>query len=167
MAHTQKIGFTQKRRVFLRVWESEPEDDGKTHYHARVGKLEIEGWVYQADRGDIKELVKRALKGAEELPERVAKAVDSVVNHLITVIQLGSTTAAAHAGFDFNENEGLSFTVEMFYGDNGVWTVEVRAVHLRYNGRHILTKRTTLSQVTTEALRGLVARVVRQAYNAS
>jgi hypothetical protein len=167
MAHTQKIGFTQKKRVFLRVWESEPEDDGRTHYHARVGKLEIEGWLYYGDREDIKELVRRALKGAEELPERISKAVDSVVNHLVTVIQLGSTTAAAHAGFDIGgENMGLSFTVEMFYGDNN-WTVEVRAVHQTRNGRHILSKRTTLSRVTTEALRGLVARVVRQAYNAS
>jgi hypothetical protein len=171
MAYTQNTGVPKKRSVFLRVWEAdeyEPESDGRTHYYAKVGRtLDIEGWVYYGDRGDIKNLVRRVLKAEAPLPEKVAKAVDSMAGYLaMMVTQLGSTTAAASAGFDYNESEGLSFTVEMFYGDDGRWAVEVRAVNVRHNGRHILTKRTALSQVTTEALRKIIERVVRQAYNA-
>ena len=95
---------TPKRRIFLRVWEPEDDDvDGRTHYYARVGRLEVEGWGLYVDRDDIKNLLRRVLKAEEPLPEKMLKAVDSVVAYLTTVIQLGSTTAAAHAGFDYNE----------------------------------------------------------------
>jgi hypothetical protein len=169
MAQTQNTGVSQKRRVFLRVWERDeydPEDDGRTHYYAKAGRLVIEGWLYYADREDVKVVLGRILEAGEPLPDVVAKAVDSVVNHLVTVVQLGSTTAAAHAGFD-REGDGLSFTVEMFYDDaNGGWVMDVRAVRMRHDGRHILSKRVKFIQVTAEALRKAVEKVVRQAYNA-
>jgi len=170
MAQTQNTGVIKKRSVFLRVWEADeydPEDDGRTHYHARVGKgFDIEGWVYDADRDYINKLVRRILKAEAPLPEKVVKAVDSIASYLVMVYQLGSTANAASAGFEYNEREGLFFTAELFYGDDGRWGLEVRAVHARDNGRHILTKRVVLSQVTAEALRKVIERTVRQAYNA-
>ena len=169
MAQTQNPGVVKKRSVFLRVWEADEydsEDDGRTHYYARVGTMEIEGWLYHAERGDVKELVRRALKAKEPLPEGAVKAVDLVVGYLTAVVQLGSTTAAASAGFDYNDNEGLTFTVEMIYGDDGRWGVVVRAVNARSNGRHMLERRVVLSQVTAEAIRKVVERTARQAYNA-
>ncbi|CAG25660.1 hypothetical protein PyrSV_gp41 [Pyrobaculum spherical virus] len=168
MAHTQNTGAVKKRRIFLNVWGHDEfeENDGRTYYHARIGKLEVEGWAYYADRADIKKLLEKALKAQEPLPEKVEKAIDSIVNHLIAVVQLGSTTAAAHAGFDYNEREGISFTAEMFYDDNGGWGMEVRVVNNRYNGMIRLVKRVRLKEVSTEAIRKVVAKVVRQAYNA-
>jgi hypothetical protein len=169
MAQTQNTGVTKKRSVFLRVWESDPydpEDDGRTHYYARVGRLEIEGWLYGADREGVKEFLGRVLKAEAALPEQIVRAVDLMVNYLTTGVQLGLTTVAASAGYDYNESEGLSFKVEMFYDDNTGWAVEVKAVHVRHSGRHILKKRVSLRPVTAEALRKVVAKVVRQAYNA-
>ncbi len=169
MVHAQNTGVVKKRSIFLRVWESDPddpEDDGATHYYCRVGRLEIEGSVYYGGVGDVKAVVRRILKGAEALPDNVARAVDAVVSYLVTGVQLGLTTVAASAGVDYNEREGLTFTVEMFYDDNGGWAVEVRAVIARGNGRHRVKKRTVLRQVTAEALHKVVARVVKQAYNA-
>jgi len=162
MAYTQNTGVSQKRKVFLRVWEWDEEDD-RTHYYARAGRLEIEGWAYYMDRDDVKELVRRILKAERPLPDNVARAVDAVVSYLATgAVQLGLTTVAASAGY-----EGLTFTVEMFYDDNGGWTVEVRAVVILSNGRHIVSKRTTLKSVTVEALRKIIEKAVRQAYNSS
>jgi len=166
MAYTQNTGVSQKRKVFLRVWEWDEEDD-RTHYYARAGRLEIEGWAYYMDRDDVKELVRRILKAERPLPDNVARAVDAVVSYLATgAVQLGLTTVAASAGYEYNEREGLTFTVEMFYDDNGGWTVEVRAVVILSNGRHIVSKRTTLKSVTAEALHKIMARVVKRAYNA-
>jgi hypothetical protein len=166
MAYTQNTRVSQKRRIFLRVWEPEEEGD-RTHYYAKAGRLEIEGWVYYGGRDDVKEVVRRALKAEGVMPEQIEKAVDLVVNYLTAgAVQLGLTTVAASAGYDYNESEGLTFTVEMFYGDDGRWTVEIRVVNDRHNGRHILKKSVTMDQVTTEALRKIVGRVVRQAYNA-
>ncbi len=167
---TQTQGVTKKRSIFLRVWENDPddpEDDGATHYYCKVGRLEIEGTIYYGGVSDIKAVVRRILKAAEELPYNVARAVDAVVSYLVTGVQIGLTTVAAAAGVDYNEKEGLTFKVEMFYNDAGGWAVEVRAVHVRGNGRHLLKRRTVLSQVTAEALHKVVAKVVRQAYNAS
>jgi len=166
MVYAQNTGVSKKTRVFLKVWEWDEEDD-RTHYYARAGKLEIEGWAYYMDRDDVKELVRRILKAEKPLPDNVARAVDAVVNYLATgAVQLGLTTVAASAGYDYNEREGLTFTVEMFYNDNGGWTVEVRAVATLHNGRHIVSKRATLKSVTAEALGKVVAKVVRRAYNA-
>jgi len=168
MVHTQNTGAVKKRRIFLTVWGHDDieESDGRTYYHARIGSLEVEGWAYYADRDDIKKLLEKALKAQEPLPEKVEKAIDSIVNHLVTVVQLGSSTAAAHAGFDYNEREGISFTAEMFSNDDGRWGVEVRVVNDRYNGMIRLVKRVGLREVSAEALRRVVAKVVRQAYNA-
>jgi hypothetical protein len=171
MAQTQNTGVPKKRRIFLRIWESDPddpEDDGRTYYHAKIGRtFEIEGWGYYGDSGGVKEALKRMLKAEAPLPDKVAKAVDSAVNHLVTAIQLGSTVAAASAGFDYNEREGLVFTAELYYGDDGRWAVEVRAINTRHNGMHRLVKRAALSQVTAEALRKIIEKAVRQAYNSS
>jgi hypothetical protein len=171
MVHTQNTGVPKRRRIFLRIWESDPddpEDDGRTYYYAKIGKtLTIEGWVAYGDSGGVKEALRRILKAEAPLPDEVAKAVDSAVNHLVTALELGSTVAAASAGFDYNKDEGLVFTAELFYGDDGRWAVEVRAVNTRFNGSHRLSKRAALNQVTAEALRKVVAKVVRQAYNSS
>jgi hypothetical protein len=171
MAHAQNTGVPKKRRIFLRVWESneyDPEDDGRTYYHAKIGRtFEIEGWVYYGDSGGVKEALRRILKAEAPLPDKMAKAVDSAVNHLVTALELGSTVAAASAGFDYSEREGLVFTVELFYGDDGRWAVEVRAVNTRHNGTHRLSKRAALNQVTAEALRKIIEKAVRQAYNSS
>jgi hypothetical protein len=171
MAHAQNSGVVKKRSVFLRVWEPDeydPEDDGVTHYHARVGRtLEIEGTIYYAaDREDVKSLVSRILKAEDPIPESALKAVDAVVNYLITVVQLGSTAAAASAGFDRNGREGLTFTTEVFYGDDGSWHIQVRAVNATGSGRHILTKRAALGRVDAEALRKIIVSLVRRAHNA-
>jgi hypothetical protein len=169
MAHTQNTGVP-KKQLFLRIWESDPydpEDDGRTYYHAKIGRtLEIEGWLY-GDRDNVKELLRRMLKAETPLPDKVTKAVDSAVNHLVTALQLGSSIIAASAGFDYNEREGLVFTAELYYGDDGRWAVEVRVVNTRHDGRHILSKRAVLSQVTVEALRKIIEKAVRRAYNAT
>jgi hypothetical protein len=161
----QNTGTSQKRRIFLRVWEPEDDDpEGRTDYYARIGRLEIEGWLYGADRDDVKKFLKRVLKAEVPLSEQIENAVNSVVSYLVAGVQLGLTMVAAAGGVDYNEREGLTFKVEMFYDDDR-WYVEVRAVHVRLSGRHVLTKRATLKHVTAEGLRKIVAKVVRIAYN--
>jgi len=91
-------------------------------------------------------------------------AIESVVNHLVTVIRLGATSAAASAGFDCGPDMGITFVVEMTYGDDGNWYTEIRSVH-QHNGWHRVVKRTILSEVTADALRKVIAEVVRVAYN--
>jgi len=161
-----KTGVPQKRRVFLRVWEPEDDDpEGRVDYYARIGRLEIEGWLYGGDRDDVKEVVRRALKAEDALPEDVAKAVDLVVNYLAAGVQLGLTVVAAAAGSD-SKDGGVNIRAEMFYNDEGGWVVEVRTVYERPTGVAIVKKRVGLRQVTAEALREVVAKVVRHAYNA-
>jgi alpha-D-ribose 1-methylphosphonate 5-phosphate C-P lyase len=159
-----QTGVPQKRRIFLRVWEPEDDDpDCRIDYYAKIGKVEIEGWLYGADRDDVEEVVKRAVKAGDALPEDVSKAVDMVVNYLVAGVQLGLTVVAAAAGHD---DSGLNFRVEMFYNDDGRWTVEVRALFERTSGVAVVKRRAVLTQMTAETLRKVVERVVRIAYNA-
>jgi hypothetical protein len=161
MANTQTTGVSKKEKAFLRVWRS----GGLTHYYARIGSLEFEGSTPSVMyKDDVKKMIEKALEAQAPLPDNVVKAIDSVVNHLVTVIRLGATTAAAHAGFDFGESMGISFTAEMYYGDNGTWAVEVRVVH-EHNGWHRVVKRVVISEVTAYALREVITEVVRQAYS--
>ena len=161
-----QTGVPQKRRIFLRVWEPEDDDpEGRTDYYARIGRLEIEGWLYGADREMVKEVLKRALKAEKPVPDNVARMVELVVNYLVAGVQLGLTTVAAAAGYD-DKDGGMNIKVEMFYNDEGGWVVEVRAIYERSMGGAIVKKRVGLRRVTPEALRKVVERVVRQAYNA-
>jgi hypothetical protein len=162
-----QTGVSQKRRIFLRVWEPEVDDpEGRTDYYAKVGRLEIEGWLYGADREDVKETVRRALKAENALPEDMAKAVDLAVNYLVAGVQLGLTVVAAAVGNDYKDDNGWNIKVEMFYNDAGRWVVEVRALYEdRFYGA-IVKRRAILAQVTAEALRKIVERVARVAYNA-
>jgi hypothetical protein len=165
-----KTGVPQKTRIFLRVWEPDEDDpEGRTDYYAKVGRLEIEGWLY-GDYGDAKETVKdtlkRALKAEDALPEDVAKAVNLVVGYLVAGVQAGLTVVAAAAGNDDKEAGGWNIKAEMFYNDEGGWVVEVKALYEKRLYGAIVKKRVGLRHVTAEALRKVVERVVRVAYNA-
>jgi hypothetical protein len=164
----QNQGVSPKRRIFLRVWE--PDDDdllGRTNYYAKVGRLEIEGWLYGGmDRDDVKEVVKRALKAEDALPEDMAKAVDLAVNYLVAGVQLGLTVVAAAVGNDDKDNNGWNIKVEMFYNDDGRWAVDVRIIYEKWPYGAIVKRRALLAQVTPEALYRLIERVARVAYNA-
>jgi len=98
------------------VWRS----GGLTHYFARVGGYEIEGSINKyAYRDDIKAMLNKAIEGQGPLYDKTLMAIESVVNHLVTVIRLGATSAAASAGFDCGPDMGITFVVEMTYGDDG------------------------------------------------
>ena len=162
---TQNTGVPQKRSIFLRVWEPEDDIEGRTDYYAKAGRLEIEGWLYGADRDDVKEVVKRALDARDDLPEDMAKAVDLAVSYLVSGVQLGLTVVAAAVGND-KDDKGWNIKVEMFYNDDGRWAVEVRVLYEARPYGAIAKRRALLAQVTPEALRKLVERVARIAYNA-
>jgi hypothetical protein len=163
----QNQGVSQKRRIFLRVWEPDDDDpEGRTDYYAKAGRLEIEGWLYGVmDSDDVKEVVKRALEAKDALPEDMAKAVDLAVNYLVAGVQLGLTVVAAAVGND-DKGGGWNIKVEMFYNDDGRWAVDVRALYEKHPYGAIVKRRVLLAQVTGEALRKVVERVVRVAYNA-
>jgi hypothetical protein len=163
----QNQGVSPKRRIFLRVWEPDDDDlEGRTDYYVRAGRLEIEGWLYGGmDRDDVKEVVKRALEAKDALPEDMAKAVDLAVNYLVAGTQFLTVVAAA-VGNDDKDDNGWNIKVEMFYNDDGRWAVEVRALYEKRPYGAIVKRRALLAQVTPEALRKLVERVARVAYNA-
>jgi hypothetical protein len=79
---------------------------------------------------------------------------------------MGLTVVAAAVGHDDQDDNGWNIKVEMFYNDDGRWVIEARTLYEKRPYGAIVKRRAILAQVTAEALRKVVERVVRVAYNA-
>jgi len=162
-----------KKRVFFKV-----KVGGEyTEYVASYERIQIEG-ITMGDKNDVRDVVRRIVRAANEPPEGVAKAAIRVVDYIASAVNSGAKVAWGGMAVEFGDDERLKLGVSIHNivvddpEDLGGWSGEVVASFDGYDGFmvesfHKVVKRVLFGdEVDVVRLYRELLGVARHAYNA-
>jgi hypothetical protein len=161
-----------KRKVFLKVRVSGAE----TEYTAAYEGLEF-GGLTRGGKDDVKKVLRRIIRAYYEPPEDVVKAAVTVINHILSAVNIGAKEAWAGVSVELEDKDKLTLRIYLYHyidneRDESGWAGEVKASFFGYDGMlpestHTVIKRVDYGEdVDAFSLYRELIRVARHAYNA-
>jgi hypothetical protein len=161
-----------KKKVFLKVRAGGAE----TEYTAVYKDLEI-GGLTRGGRSDVKKVLRRIIRAYNDLPEDVVRAAITVINHILSAVNLGVKEAWGGVSVEVGDNDKLTLRISLYHyidneRDESGWAGEIKASFIGYDGlfadsSHTVIKRVNYGEdIDAMSLYRELIRVARHAYNA-